>query len=92
MKAAGFSVVYTESAETAAVSCGTSHATTEQRCAYTTLVDIKNAYKKLITHLESYVSAVSLLESGEQRYVNAIIIIINNNNNIVDCQNLGCQG
>ena len=33
---------------------------------YTTLVDIKNMrYKKLFTHIESHVSAVSLLESGE---------------------------
>ena len=47
------------------------------RCKYTTSVDIqKRAIKKLFTHVESYVSAVSLLESGEQRYIKAI----NNNN------------
>ena len=37
-----------------------------QCCKYTTLVDIKKTrYKKLFTHVESHVSAVSLLESGE---------------------------
>ena len=35
-------------------------------------------YKKLFTHVESHASAVSLLESGEQRYIKAIS---NNNNN-----------
>ena len=35
-------MVYTECAETAAVSCGTSHVTTTQHCTYTTLVDIQN--------------------------------------------------
>ena len=49
-----------------------------QRCKYTTSVDIqKTRYKKLFTHVESHASAVSLLESGEQRYIKAI----NNNNN-----------
>ena len=49
-----------------------------QRCKYTTLVDIqKHAIKKLFTHVESHVSAVSLLESGEQRYIK----VINNHNN-----------
>ena len=44
-----------------------------QRCKYTTLVDIqKHAIKKLFTHVESPASAVSLLESGEQRYIKAI--------------------
>ena len=33
-------------------------------------------YKKLVTYTESHASAVSLLESGEQRYIKAIIIII----------------
>ena len=37
-----------------------------QRCKYTTSVDIQKL--KLITHVESHASAVSLLESGEQRY------------------------
>ena len=33
-------------------------------------------YKKLVAHVISHASAVSLLESGEQRYIKAIIIII----------------
>ena len=37
----------------------------------------KTRYKKLFTHVESHPSAVSLLESGEQRYIKAI----NNSNN-----------
>ena len=37
----------------------------------------KTRYKKLVTRVESHASAVSLLESGEQRYIKAI----NNNNN-----------
>ena len=37
-----------------------------QRCKYTTSVDIqKTRCKKLLTHVESHASAVSLLESGE---------------------------
>ena len=37
-----------------------------QCCKYTTLVDIeKTCYKKLVTHVESHVSTVNLLESGE---------------------------
>ena len=39
--------------------------------------DSKTRYKKLFTHAESHASAVSLLESGEQRYIKAI-----NNNNV----------
>ena len=39
-------MVYTERAETASVSRGTSHITTKQRCKYTTSVDIKTCYKK----------------------------------------------
>ena len=42
----------------------------------------KRAIKSCIdTHVESHASAVSLLESGEQRYIKAINN--NNNNNIV---------
>ena len=37
----------------------------------------KARYKKLFTHVELHASAVSLLESGEQRYIKAI-----NNNNV----------
>ena len=33
-------------------------------------------YKKLVTHVDSHASAVSLLESGEYSYMKAIIIII----------------
>ena len=48
-----------------------------QRCKYITTVDIeKRAIKNLFTHVESRASAVSLLESGEQRCIKAIIIII----------------
>ena len=51
-------MVHTERAETAAVSRGTSHVTTKQRCKYTTSVDIvKRAIKKeeaIATHLESH--------------------------------------
>ena len=50
-------MVYTERAEMAAVSCGTSH---------------DSAIKKLFTHVESHASAVNLLESGEWRYIKAI--------------------
>ena len=51
-----------------------------QRCKHNTLIDIqKRAIKKLFTHAESHVSAASLLKSGEQRYIKAII---NNNNNM----------
>ena len=56
-------MVYTERAEMAAVSCGTSHASavsTPLRWLFK-----KRAIKKLFTHVESHASAVSLLESGE---------------------------
>ena len=69
-------VVYTERAEMAAVFWWHQPC---QRCKYTSSVDIppkKTRYKKLFTHVESHASAVSLLESGEQRYIKAI------NNNI----------
>ena len=47
-----------------------------QRCKNTTSVDIqKTRYENLVTHVESHASAVSLLESGEQRYIK----VINNN-------------
>ena len=68
-------MVHTERAETA----GSSFLWHQpcQRCTYTTSVDIpKRAMKKLVTRVESHASAVSLLESGEQRYIKAIIIII----------------
>ena len=37
--------------------------------------------KKLVTHVESYASAESLLESAEKRYIKAINNNNNNNNN-----------
>ena len=40
-------------------------------CKYTTSVDIqKRTVKKLVTHVESHASTVSLLESREYRYIN----------------------
>jgi len=58
-------MLYTKHAETAAVSCGTYHASTVS----TPLRWIfkKTRFKKLVTHVESHASAVSLLESGGQR-------------------------
>ena len=56
-------MVHTERAKMAAVSCGTSHASavsTPLPSGYP-----KKRYKKLVTHVESHASAVSLLESGE---------------------------
>ena len=69
-------MVCTERAETAGVSRGTSHVSalsTPLRWIFK-----KTRYKKLITHVESHASAVSLFESGEQRYITAI----NENNKI----------
>ena len=69
-----------------AVSSGTSHATTKQRCKYTTWKDINKTggsiyiYKTAaVTHftITCNKSAMSLLESGEQRYIK----VIKNNNN-----------
>ena len=83
-------MVYTERAEMAAVSSGTSHVRTQHRCSHTTWVyciPAKRAVKKRQTfiHLESHMmqltlkSAVSLLQSREYRYIKAI----NNNSWIV---------
>ena len=58
-------MVYTECAETAAVSHGTYRIKTKQRCKYTTLVDI-----------QKHKSTVSLLENREQCCIKAT----NNNN------------
>ena len=53
-----------------------------QHCKYTTSVDIhKRAIKKLVTHVKSHASAMSLLENGEQRYIKAINIPSECNNN-----------
>ena len=56
--------VHRTCADTAAVSCGTSHASAVSTPRYS-----KTRYKKLVTHVESCEIAVSLLESGEQRYI-----------------------
>ena len=59
---------YTERAETASVSRGTSHVTTKQHCKYTNSVDIENALYKSYSHLSRITcgkSAMSLLENGE---------------------------
>ena len=60
-------MVYTERTEMAAVSCGTSHASavsTPLRWILK-LKQNKKRYEKLITHVESHVSAVSLLKSRD---------------------------
>ena len=62
-------MVYTERAETAAVSCGTSHASAVSIPFWwifkNALKKKKKKKKKLFTHVESYVNALGLLESGE---------------------------
>ena len=69
--------VYTERAEAAVVPRGNSHVTIKQRCNYATWADIQNALKRR-RRRRSYShsfritydkSAVSLLESGEYRYI-----------------------
>ena len=62
--------MYTERAETASVSCGTSH-------VFAVSTPLRWIFKN---ELESHASALSLLESGEWRYIKAIIVIIINNN------------
>ena len=52
-------MVYTERAETAAVSRGTSHVSAVRKRK-------KRKEKKVVTHAESQASAGSLLESGEE--------------------------
>ena len=58
-------MVYTERAEMAAVSCGTSHASAVSTPLRWILKLKKKRYKKIFTHVESHASAVSLLDSGE---------------------------
>ena len=68
-------MVYTERAEMAAVSCGTSHASAvgtplrwifqKRKKERKRKKEKKKRHKKLFTHVESHASAVSLLESGE---------------------------
>ena len=70
-------VVYTERAETVAVLCSTSHASavsTQLQWIFKNNNNNNNnnnktRYKKLVTHVESHASAVSLLDSGEQRCI-----------------------
>ena len=61
-------MVYTEGAETAAVSCDTNIARTvsTHHGGYSKRVIKK---KMLFTHVESHASAVSLLERGELCYI-----------------------
>ena len=75
-------MVYTERAETAAVSRGTSHVTTKQRSKYTTSMDIQNALWKAShsSRITCDRNTMSLLESRQERYIKAII----NNVNYVD--------
>ena len=58
-------MVYTERAEMAAVSCGTSHVSAVIEFNTTSVGIQKRGIKKLFTHVESHVSAVSLLERAE---------------------------
>ena len=65
-------MVYTERADMAAVSCGTCHASAlSAPLRWMFKNALKEQEKKLLTHVESHASAVSLLESGEQRYIKA---------------------
>ena len=58
--------VHRTCAETAAVPCGTSHASAVSTPLW--WIFKKTRYKKLVVHVESHARAVSLLESGESRY------------------------
>ena len=59
-------MVYTERAEMAAVSCGTSHASAVSTPLQWIFKKFKKTrYKKLFTHVETHASAVSLLERAE---------------------------
>ena len=67
-------MVYIQRAETVAVSCGTSHVSAvstplrwikKQQRKKKTRKKKKTRYKKIVTHVESHASTVSLLESGE---------------------------
>ena len=58
------------------ISRGTSHATTTERYQYTTSVDINNTrYKRIQSVIQNHMRhkcALSLLESGEERYIKAM--------------------
>ena len=75
-------MVYTERAEVAAVSCGTSRASAVSTpLRWTFKKRAIKIFKKLFTHVESHASAVSVLESGEQSCIKEI----NSNNNCSLC-------
>ena len=61
--------VHTTCAETSAVSRGSSHVTTKQRCKYTTWMDIQKATAVTLLRINCNKSAMSLLENGEQRSI-----------------------
>ena len=65
-------------AKTAAISCGTSHASAVSTPLQWISVQKRTIKKKLVTHVESHASTASLLESREQCYIKVIIIIIIN--------------
>ena len=56
-------MVYTEGAETTAVSRGTSHVSVVSTALW--WIFKQTRYEKLLTHVKSHASAVSLLENGE---------------------------
>ena len=70
-------MAYKERAETTAASCGTSYVSAVSTPLWWIF---KNALSKaiIVTHVKSHASVVSLLDSGEQRYIKAT-----NNNNIL---------
>ena len=76
-------MVYTERAETATVSRGTSHVSAVSIPLW--WIFKKRAIKKLVTHVESHASAVSLLESREQRYIKSHQQQNNNNKVHLSC-------
>ena len=67
-------MVYTERAETAAISCGTNHASAVSTPLRWRLKQQEPHYKKLVIHVESHASTVSLFENGEQLCIKEINI------------------
>ena len=59
--------VHKTCAETAVVSCRTSHATTEERYQYTTSVDINTRYKRIQSLIQNHMRHVRSESAGEQR-------------------------
>ena len=72
-------MAYTERAERAAVSCGTSYVTTKTAfyLHHFGEYSVNALWNDTVNHLEQYAtkSAVSLLESGQYYYIKAIFII-----------------